>query len=230
MFDPQKIERRLTELQAILKAWQALKAKDPAKRTKTDKRRQEEIESELNAILEPATRSELIVDHFMVARFFGVSVRSIQGWSQLKGCPRLKRGHYDLLAVFQWWIENINGGGSEAEQNVRLEYWRWKTENERMRAQQTSSELLPKDDVLTMWANRLREVWSGLYLLEQRLPPELHGKDIPEMQQIIHREVKRINEAYCKDGRFCKVKPKKGEPVEGKPEIVIRKRGRPKKK
>lgn len=225
MLDPQKVQTRLQELIAMLQAWQQIRGKDPAKRTKTDKRRQEEIEVELNAILEPAARSELVVDVHMVARFFGVSVRAVQVWRQQKGCPRVKHGYFDLLAVFKWWLENINGGGdSEATENVKLEYWRWKTENEKMRAQQTAGELLPKDEVLKMWANRLREVWSGLYNFVNRLPPILIGKSKSAMQEILMAEARQLNEGYCRDGRFCRQKPveEKGTPPRG--------RGRPKKK
>ena len=126
------------------------------------------------------------------------------------------------MSVFGWWNEAINSGASEAEENIRLEYWKWKTENERMRAQQTSGELLAKDEVLAAWANRIRNVWGMLYLLESRLPPILHGKSINEMQELIQTEIRAVNEHYCRHGRHCG-KPKDGEL------ITKRKKGRPKK-
>lgn len=225
MLDPQKVQSRLQELVDMFKAWQHLKSKDPAKRTKMDKRRQEEIEVELDSIHEPQARSDLLVDVDRVARHFKVSRRTVQNWVSIKGCPKLKHGMYDLDAVFWWWQENINNGGdSEATENVKLEYWRWKTENERMRAQQTAGELLPKEEVLRMWANRLREVWSGLYGFVNRLPPLLVGKSKSVMQEILMTEARQLNEGYCRDGRFCRQKPveEKGTPPRG--------RGRPKKK
>jgi hypothetical protein len=226
MIDPSKIKRRIDEISASLQAWHALTTKDRARLTKLDRRRTQEIEVELQAILEPAARSELIVDVHMVARFFGVSVRSISVWSAQKGCPKLKHGHYDLLAVFTWWNDNINGGDSEATENVKLEYWRWKTENEKMKAQQTSGELLKQEEVFQFWANRLRGVWSALYVLENRLPAVLVGKSQSQMQEVIKAEVRRINEGYCKEGKFCRVKRDESK-LDG---IPPRKRGRPRKK
>jgi hypothetical protein len=223
MLDTKKVQNRLQDLLLSLQAYHALTQKDRAKLTKQDKRRIPELEVELNAILEPAARSELIVDVHMVARFFGVSLRLIQVWVAQKGCPKLKHGHYDLLAVFGWWSENINSGTSEAEENVRLEYWRWKTLNEKYKAEQTSGELLSRDEVLTAWANRIRSVWDMLYLLESRLPPVLHGKSIGEMQEVIRVEIRAVNEYYCRHGKHA------GKPVDGEPTIVKRKRGRPKK-
>jgi len=68
---------------------------------------------------------------------------------------------------------------------------------------QLRDELISREDVCIYWGNRIREVWSGLYILAHRLPPELVGKTQGEMQETINREVRRLNESYCREHRFC---------------------------
>lgn len=41
-----------------------------------------------------------------VADFFNVSTRTVRRWHKL-GCPKLRRGKFDLKAVLGWWINNI---------------------------------------------------------------------------------------------------------------------------
>jgi phage terminase Nu1 subunit (DNA packaging protein) len=208
MLDIKSLQQRIADIASRFKAYLDLTRKDKTKVTKGDQRRAKELEKQLRLILEPEERTDLTVDVHSVARFFGISDRAVQMWAH-RGCPKLKHGTYDLEAVFKWWNDNINGGSdSEAIVNVKLEYWRWKTENEKMKAQQTSAKLLDQDEVFQFWANRIRGVWSALYVLENRLPAVLVGKSQSQMQEIIKAEVRRINESYCKDGKFCKVKPK----------------------
>jgi hypothetical protein len=208
MFDPQKIQDRIQDLLISLQAWKTITTKDRAKLTKTDKRRREELEIELQAILEPAARSELIVDVHMVARFFGITIRAVQKWVA-KGCPKLKHGMYDLVAVFRWWVEMFSKGEeSAAIEEVKLDYWKWKAMNERLKAQTAEGVLIPQEVIAAMWAARMGEVIAGLQAFAYRLPPLLDGKNQEEMHGIINREQRQLRENYCREGKFC-------PPVEG---------------
>ena len=112
MLDLTKIKNRRDEITATIEAYETLQAKDLTKRTKGDKRRIKELEVELNEILEPSSRSELIVDVHMAARFFGVKIRTVQNWIA-SGCPKLKHGMYDLMAIFAWWMEQEGSPNAE---------------------------------------------------------------------------------------------------------------------
>lgn len=198
MLDTKKVQQRITELLALLRGYMDLTAKDKAKLTKADRSRIAALEDDLSAILEPEHRSDFTTDVNGIARFFGVTARSVQLWTA-KGCPKLKHGRYDLKFVHEWWVENISTGQDSADtENVKLEYWRWKTANERMKAEQTSGELIPRADIATAWSARMIEVGTGLYALSSRLS---HVLEVPETP--IRAEVKKLHDAYCRTGRFC---------------------------
>jgi len=152
-----------------------------------------------------------------VAKFFGVSDRSIQKW-RVRGCPKLKHGLYDLKAVFEWWVDNVGSGhDSKDTENIKLEYWRWKTENERMKAEQTSGVLVPRADIARLWSGRVLEVGTGLYYLASCLPPLLEAKSQREMTAVVRAEIKKLHENYSRTGRFCPRSDQKqrGRPLKG---------------
>ena len=201
--DIKKVQQRLADLAASSRAYHDLTTKDKTKVTKGDRTRIQHLEIELKSILAPEERSDLTVDVNNVAKFFGVSDRSIQKW-RVRGCPKLKHGLYDLKAVFEWWVDNVGSGhDSKDTENIKLEYWRWKTENERMKAEQTSGVLVPRADIARLWSGRVLEVGTGLFSLANRLPPLLEAKPQREMAAIVKAEIKKLHENYARTGRFC---------------------------
>lgn len=203
MLDTKKVQQRLSDLAATFKAYLELKAKPKTKVTKGDKRRIQEFERELDAILEPEERSNLIVDINTVAAFFSITTRNVQHWVKA-GCPKLKHGTYDLKAIFDWWKKNINASGDSQEtENVKAEYWYWQKENARLKAQQTSTELVKREEIATAWASRVAEVKAGLMSLVDRLPPLVTGKDRPEVRDIIYQEIWTLCERYARNGKYC---------------------------
>lgn len=204
MIDTTKVQNRIAELARTFKAYLELTSKDPAKVTKGDKRRITIIEQELKSILQPEERSDLTVDVNTVAKFYGITVRQVHKWVAQKGCPKLKHGLYDLKAVYDWWCETFVGGEeSVAIESVKLEYWRWKSENEKMKALHTKEELVARSDIAPLWSARILEVGTGLYALATRLPPLLEAKDQRQMAAIIRAEIRKLHERYSREGRFC---------------------------
>lgn len=205
MLDLQKAHQRVNDIIASYKAYLALTQKDKTKITKTDKRRLGELEFELSKVMEPDERSNLVVDTSSVAKFFGVSPRSVQVWVKEKRCPRIKHGLFDLQAVFAWWNENIaSGSDSMATEDIKQEYWRWKTEYEKTRVLKEQDLLIPSDIVTDAWAARVVELTGGLAALAERLPPLVVGKSRNEVREIIRREVWELRDNYSRpDREFC---------------------------
>lgn len=151
----------------------------------------------------------MIVKTKDLAGLFECHKATITAWRRLgleDAC--LGRDKWDLRKAVLWWATNIletgnPGSDDQSLQSARRDYWRARADREQLRVQKERGELLPKEDVLTYWANRIREVWSGLYVLQHRLPPLLTGKSRAETQDIIKGEVFALNTNYVREGRFC---------------------------
>jgi hypothetical protein len=203
MLDNQRLQRRIADIAASFKAYLDLTQKDKTKVTKGDQRRVKELEKELRLVLEPEERTDLTVDVHSIAKFFGITTRAVQMWVQ-RGCPKLKHGMYDLQAVFKWWVEMFaKGEESAAIEEVKLDYWRWKATNERIKAETAQGQLVPKGEIAMMWAARMGEVVAGLQAFTYRLPPLLEGKSQIEMLQIIKEEQWLLRDNFCREGKFC---------------------------
>jgi phage terminase Nu1 subunit (DNA packaging protein) len=208
MLDKMRVHDRITNLAATFKAYIELLQKDKTKTTKGDRRRLQEFEVELNSILEPHERSDVTVDVNTVARFFNVTIRTVQNWTKLNGCPKLRHGLYDLKAVFEWYkISPFSQHGDDNEKTMELkeELLYWQKENARLKAQQTSSELVPRSAVIPSWAARFAEVKS--YLLGQqpdRIPSmlDLDEATYEQLRSAIIKENRRALEAFARDGEF----------------------------
>lgn len=209
MLDKQKTYQRLKQLQEIFKAYVDLIEKNPAKITKTDKRHLAEWEAELSAVMEPEERSSLLVDAETIASFFGVTRRAVSQWVQGKiesgsRCPKVKRGMYDLKAVFMWWLKEIGPHKNSADaENSKLELLHWKKEIVKTNALKLKGQLIHKNTVDAAWAARMATVCGGLMYLVNRLPPLLEGKSRNGMLDIIEDEVRALREQYVARGPCC---------------------------
>jgi hypothetical protein len=201
VLDVKSVQQRIIYLGETFKAFIELRQKDVL--TKTESRKLASLEQELGQILEPVERSDLTVDVATVARFFNVTVRQVQNWAKEKGCPKLKHGIYDLRAVFEWWFEEIVGGDSKEISDVKLEYWREKMLRERLKRGQEEGSLIPRGQIVSIWASRVGEVTSGLEALASRLPPLLQAKTQAEMFQTIKDEVWQLRNSYARGGEYC---------------------------
>lgn len=138
-----------------------------------------------------------------LAHLFGVTDRTIRNWVE-KGCPRLSNGKYDLKAVLEWWLENIYGTAMTPEtEDVKLEYWRWKKEAERIKVQTLEGSLMSEEQIVQEWSARMAEITNGLQALSRRIPPMIDGKSKSDQQRIIDEEVWKIRDNYCRVGKFC---------------------------
>jgi len=148
----------------------------------------------------------LIVTTAQLCEIFNVSNTTIANWANL-GMPVYKRGNWIFKDIFGWWQENVMASKAEEQDKdiaaVKLDYWREKARNEKLKADKTDGDLIDKKDVAKQWAARLIEVANGLSSLSMRLPPLLEGKTQSQMRGIIDREQKAIRNNYYRTGRFC---------------------------
>lgn len=148
------------------------------------------------------------------AELFEVSARTIQKWGEL-GLPQSKRNRWNLKAVFDWWDSNINSSRvfeDESMTEIKKDYWKEKSEGEKLKNRKTREELVPWSEVETEWAGRVSVVTSGLEAFGDRLPPILEGKPRKEMRDIIKKEVRYLRDSYARKGKYCpstgqKIKP-----------------------
>ena len=138
-----------------------------------------------------------------IAALLGVSPQAVNQWVIKKSCPKLAHGTFDAKAVLDWWLENIHGGNSPEIEDVKLEYWRWKSEAERIKVETLQGRLISEDQIIQEWAFRMSEVTTGMQALSRRLPPMLDGKSKSEQQAIIDNEIWKLRDNYCRTGRFC---------------------------
>lgn len=207
MIDRKKIQIRLSDLATSFQALLVLYAKDKTKLTRADKTRIRNIEQDLELIMEPEPRSLLTVDVQTIASFFGVTVRQVQNWVSQKGCPKLKHGLYDLRSVHQWHLDAIIGIDNTESVEAKSKYWIHKAEREKVQVETLKGKLIPREEVFPTWTSRTAEVSRMLAALSKRLPPLLEGKDRSAMQAVVDREITRIKENFCREGKFCGESP-----------------------
>ena len=202
MLDVERAKRKLSELTELLEAYERLQGR--SRLSVQDRQLMLKAEEEIGFLLSPQVRSDFLCDLEGVSRFFGVSKRIINKWVRDRGCPRVKRGIYDLKAIHEWWLENIHGAGQgSAENDAKLEYWRWKTERERISVQRMREQLLDRKEVARQWAKRVAEVTAALSILKDRLPPLVEGKKRQEISRIIEDEVWQLRETFARRGKYC---------------------------
>jgi hypothetical protein len=200
VIDAKAVQARLAEIAGTFKAYLELQQK--ATLSRTDKRRLKEFEAQLSAFVDPVERSDFVCHVELVGSFFGVTPRTVQNWAN-RGCPKLKHGLYDLKAVVEWWVEHIVGADSQEIEGVKLKYWTWKAEKEKVGVERCKEELIPRASIAQEWALRVAELTAALTALIDRLPPLLVEKPREEVRRILDEEIWQLRDQYAREGRYC---------------------------
>ena len=148
-----------------------------------------------------------------VSELFDVTTVTIGNWVK-SGCPKVRRGTFELRAVMLWWAENIyetkieTGETDDTLKNARQRYWQAKAEKEEINIAQLRKSLIPKKELAQLWGARVTEVRQGLINLTDRLPPILVSKSQSEIRDIVHRETTQLLKIYSRESKNTP-KPKK---------------------
>lgn len=171
---------------------------------------------------QPDPARPLLLGTSEVAKFFGVTSKCVSNDWRKAGCPQVKRGTWDLKAVFDWWWENIASeraakmGGDESLNEAKRQYWWSKAEEGQIKVTQAKEDLIPKENVYKQWAQRMAEYKNGCFGMVNGLPPLLEGKDQADMRQIIEDYVWNMFKRVTRYGKFCKQQPQMGKKVRRK--------------
>lgn len=142
------------------------------------------------------------------AEIFDVEKSTLTRWKRIGAkVAYLERNVWDLKKLILWWVENIYQGpvNSDAEESTagnKDEYWKWKTEAEKVKVGQLKSKLIAFKDVREQWVARIGVVTSALNAFANRLPAILVGKTRNEMADILKSEVKNLRRSFVKHGKY----------------------------
>ena len=158
---------------------------------------------------QPLKKGRWIVDTKTAADFFGVSVRMIQKYHKDMGCPIVRRGWWDLKALFLWWLDNVYEQTVVRDDETVRKYARegakWKAELARIKVQKEKGELFPRSEIAEQWALRVAEIRTGLLAYKMRLSALLEMKPKQEIEEIIDDENWHLFDNFTREGRFTPV-------------------------
>lgn len=146
----------------------------------------------------------LLVSSQSVCAFFGITRTTLFKWKKQSTWPvKAQEGTlYDLKAVFDWYVGWKFGNSSMAARKA-LADTREKEEKARIKKLQREvmeSSVIPRDEVLQAFLDRIQVVKAGLMHFNRTLPSQLAGKDPREMGDIIKKNVFQLLERYSRGG------------------------------
>lgn len=136
-----------------------------------------------------------------VARFFGVTVRTVQNWKR-DGMPVEPGETYNLEKVAAWREENISkktpadGTGTDWQQ----EFHKVKTLRAQLEYQRELGHLVPIDQVNAQMIEKIQTVKKALLALPARLAPQLVGLTVIESERIIKARIEEIINDFAQGG------------------------------
>jgi len=145
---------------------------------------------------------DIILSTTQIGAFFGVTGRQVARWAD-KGCPKEKYGQFNLKAVFDWWLDNIQSDKDvPGMTEFRTVYWGHKARAEKVKADKLEESVIAVDDFIDAWAWRVAEMSNGLGGLPMRLSPLVVGKKEVDVRQILDAEIWKIRDKYARTGNF----------------------------
>lgn len=154
----------------------------------------------------------LLMSSAKTAEFFNVTDWTIREWGD-KGCPKEKRGWWDVKAVMEWLGKVRPSEGKEESDAAR----KLKAEADLKEAQAKKEALeyeamlekyFLKEEVEEEWAMRIHEVKNSLLALSKKIGSTITDPDMRiEIEKSISEEVYNMLEQYARYGKYT---PKKG--------------------
>lgn len=165
--------------------------------SKADLAEYEEVKSILDSEKSKPIGDPLDVALPVVAAFFGVSQKCIHNdWCKVKGAPKVSYGVYNLKAMFDWWMQNIMGGGdSEEMAGHKVRYWKEMADGKEIDNKERLGEFITKDEVKTQWLERFGEARQALLSLPNRVPEECREQ--------VKGIVRQVLEGLSRPGKHC---------------------------
>lgn len=156
--------------------------------------------------------NSLVVGQQVVATLFGVSTSAVKKWEGemgLKQASGMPDGYYDLKEVIDWRIKMLVGSDSgktsdlrTAKMAVDLQYRKTRSEREKLLLEILRDEYYSKEEAVEEWATRALELKIALLDWSKTLPMELAGRDLNEMESILHARACEILGGFCRRGKY----------------------------
>lgn len=135
-----------------------------------------------------------------LSEIFQVTPKTITLWVR-GGCPKIKRGTFDIRAVLLWWAENIYlpkmaaGQGDESLKAARQKYWSAKAKREKIQVQKLEGELVSAADVKHQAFTCARQVRDSILNVPYRVGPILAAQRDPQkIETILNKELSQALE------------------------------------
>lgn len=147
-------------------------------------------------------KNEIVVENEQViasaqvtAAVFGVTVRTINDWSK-KGCPKVKKGWYNLREVMDWRFstENSPEGLEAKKQKADIRYREARADMEELKRKNMVGEYVAIDDIRQDVQELFSIVKTGLFNIKQKVLQDLHAT-YPEcaydVADLVEREIEK---------------------------------------
>jgi len=135
----------------------------------------------------------------VIAAAFKMSAPNVNSWVK-KGCPRNPDGGYDLAAVIQWRLEELEMQGCGAPEDPEARKWltsfrRERAKKARIERLALSREFVRTDEIQKVAFECGRQVKDGCLAIADRCASLVAvASDADECKQILNREIRIILE------------------------------------
>ena len=137
-----------------------------------------------------------------VAKAFGRDPALIHKW-WMQGCPKGRRGRYDIFKISEWLADRKTGGEStpEADIQARLKLAQLKraeadAELRALEAAERNAELMPVTEVEQGNVDRGRALRLSANRLVRQLPAAVAGRDLAECRTVVGEHLDNMVERF----------------------------------
>jgi hypothetical protein len=143
----------------------------------------------------PPPKVSLDLPTVQTADFFSVTVKTVCEWVKA-GCPKLGPGLFNLKAVYDWRQLKIEvSEDSPKLVDLKADEIRERTKRYRINNETALGNLMAKEEVKSIWAERIGEARQALLSLHNRVPEECRDQ--------VKGIVRQVLEALSRPGKHC---------------------------
>lgn len=143
--------------------------------------------------------------------FFGVSRETLSTWAK-RGCPKVKRGEWDLKEINNW-LGKSNGDQDKPSDEARklkadADYRESKAEKEEIALAVLRGEYVNKEEVDRQWSVIGNQLKNNLLLWSRTLAPELAHLDMRSVEKVLTDATYDLLEQLSSTSQYKKSKKK----------------------
>jgi len=145
--------------------------------------------------------------------FFTVSRETLSAWSK-QGCPKEKRGYWNIKDVMNWLGKGNSAGKKDVSDEARklkadADYREHKAEKESISLAVLRNEYISKEEVDRQWSVIGNQLKTNLLLWSRTMAPELAHMDMRSVEKVLTDAVYDLLEQLSSTSHYKKSKKKK---------------------